>query len=589
MLTSPLFRRLFLPYFVLICCCVGVLGFSGARRLRATHLSDVERKLQDNSLLIARLLNDPHANRKVREQVRELGDALSCRITLIDPEGKVLADNEADVQQMENHRLRPEVMAALSSGQGISVRRSGTVRAELVYFARRIELAGSPAVLRLSVHLDALERDLADLYQALAITAAVAILVAGAICFYLARRHAIPFVAVTQFADSLSRGDLSHRIARRGDGELATLSTALNTMAESLADNLARSSAERAQLQAVLSAMSEGVIATDGEQRILLANAAAARLLNFDPTHATGHALWEVLRSDELIKAVEAALREKGRRSVKIGPIVGRHLEVVLSPFPTGAGMGLVIAAHDTTEAVRYEELREEFVANVSHELRTPIAMIKGFAETLRNGASSDPEKLQQYLATIEKHADLLTNLVTDLLDLAKLESQAVPSIRGHVDLQSVLQHVHEMYAPTAQQKGQTIELRVASNLPNFPGNPDYIERAIANLLDNAIKYSLDNTSITIAARRENAAIIIEVTDNGIGIPPEDLPRIFERFYRVDRSRSRAMGGTGLGLSIVKHVAQFHGGKVEATSAVGRGSTFALHLPIDPLTASSAG
>ncbi len=586
MFTSPLFRRLFLPYFLVICCSIAVVGFLSARRLRSLHLSNVENKLRDNSVLISHLLNARNRAAEAQplvQEVNQLGRELSCRVTIIKPDGTVVADNEADPEHMENHRTRPEVMDAMSRGEGISIRKSGTLHEDLVYYARRTELSGSPLILRLSVHLRELDRELANLYLGLVIAGVVAAVVAGLICFYFARRHALPLVELTQFADSLAHGDLAHRIRPRASGEIATLSSALNSMADSLSKLLSSSAIEQSRLKAILAAMSEGIIATDDQQQILLANAAAGRMLDFDAESAIGRPLWEVLRTEDLLKATSCRLDGGKQRSIQIGPISGRFLEVVLSQFSSPSNApGMVIAAHDTTETVRYEELRKEFVANVSHELRTPITAIKGFAETLRCGAIQDPQQGPRFLAIIEKHAELLKSLVDDLLDLAQIEAQTDPIHRSPVDLAKLINDVVELHAPTAQQKRQILRGEVPADLPAVFANSDYLERAISNLLDNAIKYTPEGGTISVAARVEKSRTIIEVADNGIGIPPDDLPRIFERFYRVDRSRSRAMGGTGLGLSIVKHVAQAHAGTVIVTSTVGKGSTFALEIPLIP-------
>lgn len=583
MLTSPLFRRLFVPYFLVICCCIAVVGVAGARQLRNTHLLDVEQRLRGDSLLIARLLGETiraeHAQ-AMNAQIEELGQALACRVTIIKPDGIVVADSEADAARMENHRMRPEIVAAIASGEGVDVRKSDTVHQDMVYFARSIDNGPMPSVLRLSVHLRELDRDLALLYRRLALVALAAVLAGGAACFYFARRHSVPIVELTEFAEALSSGDLAHRLAPSPKGEIATVSSALNSMADTLAKLLSDSANDRTRLRAILAAMSEGVIATDDHHRILIANAAAARLLNFDAESAIDRPLWEILRSEELLKATRLALDEDKHQSIQIGPISGRHLEIVLSPFAASDDhRGLVIAAHDTTEAVRYEELRTQFVANVSHELRTPITAIKGYAETLLGGAIDDRERAPQFLTTIAKHADQLANLVTDLLDLARLEAQAEPYRHAPVDLTMLIQRVADTWAPAAQQKRQTLEIRAHPASLTVLGNSAYIERAISNLIENAIKYTGDGGTIAVAARADQTEAIIEVSDNGIGIPAEDLPRVFERFYRVDRSRSRAMGGTGLGLSIVKHVAQVHGGSVDIVSSLGHGSAFTLRLP----------
>jgi two-component system phosphate regulon sensor histidine kinase PhoR len=231
---------------------------------------------------------------------------------------------------------------------------------------------------------------------------------------------------------------------------------------------------------------------------------------------------------------------------------------------------------------VRFQDLRKEFVANVSHELRTPLTAIKGYAETLRSGALGDAAKASQFLSIIEKHADQLTNLVGDLLELSKLESAPGLPCRAPVDLAAVVSRAVELVGLAAKTKGHDLRVQIDPAVPPVPGNADYLERAVTNLLDNAIKYTPPGGRITITAGRDGDCVLIEVTDNGIGIPAEDQPRIFERFYRVDRSRSREMGGTGLGLSIVKHVAQVHRGNVEVSSSPGQGSTFRLRFPMAP-------
>jgi two-component system phosphate regulon sensor histidine kinase PhoR len=265
----------------------------------------------------------------------------------------------------------------------------------------------------------------------------------------------------------------------------------------------------------------------------------------------------------------------------QISPSAGRHLEIAACIFPsTGKAEGLVLVAHDTTKSVRYQELRKEFVANVSHELRTPLTVIRGFTETLRDGALNDPVAAPRFLATINKHVDQLQNLVSDLLELSKLESSPEMPRRVSVDLAAVTRRVVDLLMPTAQTKHQALSVEISGHLPRIVGNPDYLERAISNLIDNAIKYTPESGAIGVSISYNHESVTIEVHDNGIGIPAADLDRIFERFYRVDRSRSREMGGTGLGLSIVKHVAQVHGGSVDVTSTPSAGSRFRLKIPL---------
>jgi two-component system phosphate regulon sensor histidine kinase PhoR len=358
-------------------------------------------------------------------------------------------------------------------------------------------------------------------------------------------------------------------------------------MAESLSGLVEQTNKDKAELLTILSSMSEGVIATDTRQRILIVNDAAGRLLGFDTHAAAGKALWEVVRNDQVIKAAGEVLEGAQRKLISVGPLSMRHLDVTLCTFPPPSdapdarpAQGLVIVAHDITQSFQYQELRKEFVANVSHELRTPLSVIKGFVETLQDGAWQDQRKAPEYLATIHRHTDQLTNLVSDLLELSKLEGTTLTPRSAPAELNLIVRKTAELLAPAVQKKQQTLALHLDASLPTLKGNPDYIERAVANLIDNASKYTPEGGKIDVTTRPCGQYAVIEVSDNGIGIPAEDIPRIFERFYRVDRSRSREMGGTGLGLSIVKHVAQVHGGQIEVESTPGGGSTFRLKLPL---------
>ena len=582
--TSPFFRRLFISYLILLWLGIGLVGFFGAMRLHTSYLENVKQSLSNQSLLMADLLvaplasNDPTA---LSERVKRLGASIGCRITVIKADGEVIADNEADPKTMNNHRLRPEIVGAVSQGNGDSIRQSDTIHTDLFYFAHRFQLDnGQVYFVRLAEHLSKLDESLRLLYTALIAAAALAMLGTGVISYYLARRQAVPLVELNQFANALARGDLKQRILRPKKDEMGSLAVSLNAMADSLSQLLAEDAKDKAELSAILESMSEGVIAATRKQQVLLVNDAAGRLLGFPPHEAQGKNLWEVVRDQQILKAVQEIEIDGGRRTVTVGPVAGRKLEVTVSVFPPKlAAQGIVIVAHDVTESSRYQELRKEFVANVSHELRTPLTVIRGFVETLQDGAIRDPVKAPQFLATIQKHTDQLGNLVDDLLELSKLESHANMPRLQNVDLATVVRKAADMLSPAAAKKNHQFTLTAPSQLPPVVGNPDYLERAISNLIENAIKYTRDNGHIRVVARADNGHILVEVADDGIGIPEEDLARVFERFYRVDRSRSREMGGTGLGLSIVKHVAQVHGGSIEVFSTPGQGSTFRLKIP----------
>ena len=366
----------------------------------------------------------------------------------------------------------------------------------------------------------------------------------------------------------------------------------LRDVARTFSDLMDVAVKDQAQLLTIIGSMSDALVATDHEQRILLTNDAARELLLFRTPHAKGKQLWEVIPIEAVLKAVTEASLTGEQKKVSIGPVGGKYLEVTITRLPLRPA-GFIIVAHDVTEAMRYEELRKEFVANVSHELRTPLTVIKGYVETLQDGALDDRPRAEQYLATVQRHTETLTSLVDDLLSLSRLDStSAVPSPRP-VQLGKVAQKVSESMTPRAHKMGHKLVLQIADGLPPVIGNAEYLERAMSNLVENAIKYTRGGAGeaaglIKLIVRGEGGQLVVEVVDNGIGIAADDLPRIFERFYRVERSRSRDAGGTGLGLSIVKHIAQAHGGKIEVVSTPGVGSTFRMLFPPAPQEAEQA-
>jgi two-component system phosphate regulon sensor histidine kinase PhoR len=589
-----LFRRLFLSFLLLIAAVTAGIGIFAVDRLRASRIEATQEALQQEAkLLESRLGEDVEAGRfeDAARVLRSLPLQERRRATLIDGAGKVLADTAADPATMENHRLRPEIVHAAAAGEGFSIRPSGTVLEDMVYYARRLRgPGGGEAFLRVAMPMASLDAHLRALTWALGTTAAAAVLAAGVLCFVWVRRQTAPVVQLTGVARSVAGGNLAQRARTDAPGDVGALARALNSMADTLAGLLTQASKDREELRTILASMADGVIATDRAQRVLLVNPAAGSLLDFDASAAAGRSLWEVVREEAVLKAAPELLASGGRRVVQVGPVRGRTLEIALcawgrgpdGPVPSEAGgrvEGLVAVAHDTTEAARYQELRKEFVANVSHELRTPLTLIRGFVETLRDGALGDAAKGPEYLAIIDKHVAQLTNLVDDLLDLSRVESRPGLLRRVEVDVAEVVRRAVELHEPAAKKKEQTLTTEIAPDVPRVIGDPDALERAVANLVDNAVKYTPERGSIRVTARAETDGVAVVVADTGIGIPEEDRARVFERFYRVDKSRSRELGGTGLGLAIVKHVAQLHGGSVTLESAVGRGSVFTLRLP----------
>ncbi len=575
-----MFWRLYLPILVLLLALAGGIGLLGVGQIRATQLGSMKDALEPECLLVHALVADElKAGHPDAVQARLLAYAgrRERRVTLVDPTGRVVADSAGDPSKMDNHLHRPEIVEAALHGRGSSVRRSDTVNQELLYLARRME---DGTYVRLAVPIRSLEEHLGPFTARLALATAVAALAASLVCVAIVRRHTRPVVELTGLADAIAAGDLARRSSVRESGELGRLARSLDAMADSLQRMIAQDAKDREELRTILAGVGEGVVAVDRAQKILLSNAGAARLLDFAPGPAEGRALWEVVREGRVLKAAAAALGGAGRQSFQADAVAGRTLEISVAPWPsTGAPEGAVIVAHDVTESNRYQELRKEFVANVSHELRTPLTLVKGFVETLEDGAIHDPVRGPEHLATISRHVDQLTNLVNDLLDLSRLESRPGLVRRIPLDLGELARRVVAELQPSAAKKGQALSIDSAPALPGVAGDPDYLERAVRNLVDNAIKYTPDGGRVKVTLEAAGGGVALQVEDSGIGIPAEDLPRIFERFYRVDKSRSREMGGTGLGLSIVKHVVGAHGGEIDVKSEPGQGTRFRVLIP----------
>jgi len=630
LLRSRLFWRLFTSYFLVACAVAVALGLFAASRLHASRFESIQRTFYEESRLVYELIKEDLQGKRaepVRQKLQALAAAIGCRLTIVDSDGGVLADTEAEPATMENHRLRPEIVTAAAQGEGSSIRWSHTLQEKMLYLAYRAPLTlpspqggaerggiGGPppfrgeggvrgaCFVRLAVPLAQVQKGLHILDEYLLLGVVIAILLSGAICACLARRQAAPIVELADVAQAIAAGDMSRRSFPPGKGESGALGGALGTVAQLLAQAKSEAAKSQDELRSIIGSMTDAVIVTDVQRRIALANQTAANLLDFPAESAVGKPLWEVVREEQVLKAAEQVAASGQRQTFRCGPIRGRYIAVTISPLtlpspqggaergggggpPAFRGEGgvrgpLLLVAHDTTETVQYQELRKEFVANVSHELRTPLTFIKGFVETLQDGALRDPVKGPEYLATIEKHVNQLTNLVSDLLEISRLESRIGGPRRQNVKLADLLNKAAEMMQPAARKKEQSLLVDLPVGLPEVIGDPDYLERAVANLLDNAVKYTPEKGTIRLSAKAAATSVAVEVSDNGIGIPVQDLPRIFERFYRVDKSRSREMGGTGLGLAIAKHIAQAHGGTVEVSSEAGKGSTFRIVLPL---------
>jgi two-component system phosphate regulon sensor histidine kinase PhoR len=504
------------------------------------------------------------------------------RVTLIRRDGVVLADSSVEpdqVRAMQNHRDRPEVRSALASGRGMNVRRSATTGNPYVYVARTLSSPGGEVmILRLAEPLE----QLSALRARLAAAMALAVLAAGiAILFtslWLDRRLFEPASRLISGAQDLALGRVS-RVTVPDEEELAPLALALNRLAATAERQVEAVSLERDHLQEILASMSEGVLVVDRDGRAQMINPAFYRLFDLVGDFTRRPAL-EIIRHPGFARVIEDTLRHGVPQSSQIVLTSPERRTLLLtSAALSGGERGAVVAARDTTELTRVADMRRDFVANVSHELKTPLAAIRGYAETLRDGALDEPPTAKRFTDRILSQCRRLQELLDDLLILSRLEGMDAALDREPVSLDAIARHAVELLTPAAREKRVEIEL-LEEPVPPVQGDAGNLERLLLNLLDNAIKYNRPDGKITVRVGRCGGEAVLEVIDSGIGIPPESISRIFERFYRVDKGRAREEGGTGLGLAIVKHIAQAHGGQVDVESRIGRGSTFRVRLPL---------
>ena len=510
-----------------------------------------------------------------------LGAMVGSRVTLMDRTGQVIGDSEvprSELARIENHAHRSEMKSALQGQVGHAVRRSRTVGHDLVYVAAPVPSAQEAAVIRVAAPLSQLAALERSFHWTLLGAAGLALLLGAPIVLWVTGRQSNRVAALGRVARRLAAGEAGARASESPGDELGHLGRTLNELArESSArfDALAR---ERDERERILAHLMDGVALLDGNGRIQQMNRSFASLLGRSLPRSSGIPLPEYARVPELAALIEEA-RAEGRTmelDVRLWS-PAKTLHVTATPLAGPAG-GVLLVLHDLTDTERLERVRQDFVANVSHELRTPLTSLRGYAETLLDGGLDDVVHREGFVRVIRDQAMRLEALTRDLLVLADLERSGAQPRREPVDLRELLEQQVSAFRPRADRAGLTLELEPGEAVP-IAADRGLIEQAVANLLDNAIKYTSAG-GVTVRTGVEAGRAWCEVVDTGVGVPAEHLPRIFERFYRVDEARSRALGGTGLGLSIVKHVMILHGGEVTARSTVGEGSSFRLEFPV---------
>jgi len=613
-------KRLTASYLFVVAVTLLFIGVFLTPRLRRAFLSQIEQSLAAQATLIAQDLGPriggATLQNNLEAQALTYGRQMGYRVTIIRPDGLVVGDSErtaAELIRMDNHLHRPEVQAALEAGLGQSIRHSATLDENMLYVA--VPVTPSPAgrwekawdegkiqqaltlhplprsagegntlgVLRVALPLVEVHRRLMEFQKDLLKAGAAALVVAFGVALISVRRISQPLRELVALAGRIGSGQRLETPSLDSRDEFGQLARAFGEMADRIEEKVGELSRERTQLTAILSALIEGVVALDDQGRLLFLNPAAERLFGVASSDVKGRTFLEGLRQSPLNDVLSLTLQQMRpiTREISVHSPAERTLSVHAMPVNYGNGQtGVLAALHDITELRKLENVRREFVANVSHELKTPLTSIKGYVETLLEGAIDDPKHNRAFLETIHEHSNSLSRMIDDVLDLSTIEAERVTYRFEPVIVSEVVERIVKALEPMAKMKKVFISAEWPPALPTVRADREKLAQIVMNLLDNAIKFNKAGGKVRITAEPNGKELRLRIEDTGRGIAPEDLPRIFERFYRGNKDRSHEIPGTGLGLAIVKHLIEAHQGAVTAQSVLGQGSTFQLTFPM---------
>jgi two-component system phosphate regulon sensor histidine kinase PhoR len=518
------------------------------------------------------------------ELAGKLGKVTSTRITVIDADGVVIGDSQEEPSHMENHLERPEIQQAISDGVGIVERESTTLNTEMMYLALPVEKNGVlKGFVRLALPITEITMTLSRLWIMLFTALLLAIALAGVLGFKLAQRLTKPIQEMTVAAQKIAGGDFSLRTYTTSQDEIGVLGQALNQMAQQLKETIDEVITGKSKLESVLANMVSGVIFLRQDGRVELINPAAGQILGINPILSGSRQQVEIIRNYQLSTLIATAL--KMGKAIKEELLIlvphEKNVQVNITSI-TGredSNLGAVVVLHDITDFRKLERMRTDFVANVSHELKTPVTSLKGYAETLLDGALDDSETAREFVKIILTESERLRILIDELLKLSRIESTANPVMWQKINIDALIGSLKVKFKPQIKERQVELEFTRPEYQLIAMGDNSMIEQVLTNLIDNAIKYSPVGGKVKMAVSEQAEGILFEVIDTGSGIPEQELKRIFERFYRVDKGRSRKLGGTGLGLAIVKHILETHGSQIKVESTLGRGSRFYFTLP----------
>jgi two-component system, OmpR family, phosphate regulon sensor histidine kinase PhoR len=575
--------KLFLTAFSAALLALAVAGTLFARSMRQRTDREIESTLVGEAKLAAELLSRSvpvTTTPELHEEAGRLGSLVGARVTFIGPDGVVRGDSAetpAGLAAMENHGSRPEVIEARTTGLGRARRHSDTLKIDMLYVAVPVR---HPAIafVRVALPLTDVRQQLQAVVNATLLALGVALVGAAGIAWFISGRIGHRVRSIAEVARRYGRGDLTPPRLDYGGDELGVVARVLDASVQDLGRRLAELARERAHMEAILAGMIEGVIVVDPQGRLQMANAAARRMLKLEEV-TPGHHYLEAIRHPAIAGLVASALRGESLEALQLSPPRDPSRTILARAAPAaGRAHGVVVVLHDITELRRADDMRRDFVANVSHELRTPLTAIRGYVEALAEGDVS-PDDSRHFLEIIARHTQRMEGLVKDLLRLARLDAGQETLDVASYDTRGLVQAMLVDLASALERRGQRVDVAIGPGAETLRGDAAKLQDALRNLVTNAMTYAAEGTRIRIDAAREGDRLLLSVADEGPGIPEEDLPRVFERFYRVDKSRARDPGGTGLGLAIVKHLVGLHGGEVRAENRAEGGARFTISLP----------
>ena len=580
-MSRSIYWKLTVPLILLVLLALGFLGFYMVNTTRSSQLSHLKSQLVNEAKLIANISTssfaDPVQQANLDTIAKTISGEISTRITFIAKDGTVLGDSDQDPATMENHLTRPEVVAALATGEGQATRYSATLHENMMYVAVLVKNQGQLlGIARVALPLTTVESSLNAEVTTILSGIAIAALLFVAAAALITRMITRPVRQITKAAESIASGNLEQIIPTRTYDEIGRLGHAFNDMSQHLKTTMASIVEGRNNLAAVLTNLTDGVLMTDSEERIILANPAAERLFNFKETNTIGHTLIETVHDYEIADLVKKCLSSNHEQTLQLES-AGRFLRVIAVPIAPDRSLATLVLFQDLTELRNLQTMRRELIGNISHDLRTPIAGIKAMVETLKDSALNDKEAAANFLTRIDDEVDRLTQMVTELTELSHIETGRAELRRVPTNINLLVEEVVAQMNPLAANRPVTIFTDLKINPPIIKIDRDRIRQTLINIVHNAIKFNKPGGKIIISTVYDTESITVSVSDTGTGISQEDLPHIFERFYKADKARSR--GGSGLGLAIAKHTIQAHGGTISVKSEEGKGSIFNFNLP----------